>query len=248
MRILIVGNGAREEALRRIALSAGHTLPDHGPWDQVVLSLPRSEIGEEAADLLPKGQHIICGMTDEAFDQLAKKRGWRIHRVLEDETYTLENALLTAEGAIHAAIGYSKKALSDSLCMVIGYGRIGQALTRLLRGLHIATIVVARRKESRKAAGKNSVSMEELPLVLPEMDVIFNTVPAMILDEEKLALVKKEAVLLELASKPYGINLKAAEEMGLAVHVEGGLPGRYCPELAAKAVLNYMEREAEKNE
>ena len=125
MRIFVVGKGPREEALRRIALSAGHTLPNHGPWDQVVLSLPRSEISEETADQLPKGQHVICGMTDEAFDHLAKKRGWRIHRVLEDETYTLENALLTAEGAIHAAIGYSEKALCDSQCLVIGFGRIG---------------------------------------------------------------------------------------------------------------------------
>ena len=244
MRILIVGRGARENALRKLLLAAGHTLPQHGPWDQAVLSLPRSSIDEETADQLPRGHSVICGFTDEAFDTLARKRGWKLHRVLEDPLYVKENALLTAEGAIHSAGDYFPKALRDANCLVIGCGRIGMELIRMLRSLHIRTVAAARRKESREAAGGPAVSIEELPSVLPEADVIFNTVPAMILNEELLHSVKQDCLLLELASKPYGIDLQAAEKLELSIHVESGLPGRYCPVSAAKTLLDYMEREA----
>ncbi len=244
MRILIVGSGARENALRQMALAAGHSLPEFGPWDQAVLSLPKSSIDEETADQLPRGQSVICGITDEAFDALARKRGWRLHRVFEDELYTKENALLTAEGAIHAAAEYSDKALQDSTCLVIGCGRIGMGLIHMLRALHVKTIAAARRKESRDAAGAPAVSIEELPSVLPETEIIFNTVPAMILNEQLLKKVKKDTLLLELASKPYGIDFKAAEALGLSIQLESGLPGRYCPVSAAKTLLDYMEREA----
>ncbi len=244
MRILIVGSGARENALRQMALAAGHSLPEFGPWDQAVLSLPKSSIDENTSDQLPRGQNVICGITDEAFESLAQKRGWKLHRVLEDSIYTKDNALLTAEGAIHSAGDYYPKALREATCLVIGCGRIGMELIRMLRALHIRTIAAARRKESREAAGEPSVAMEALSSVLPCADIIFNTVPAMILNKERLQSVKEDCLLLELASKPYGIDFKAAEELGLSLHLESGLPGRYCPVSAAKTLLNYMEREA----
>ena len=60
--------------------------------------------------------------------------------------------------------------------------------------------------------------------------------------EEVLKHVKKDAVMMELASPPYGIDMHAAEKLGLQVHLEGGLPGRYCPQDAAGIWLDYIER------
>ncbi len=88
MRILICGNGEREKYLADLCLARGHSTPDHGPWDMAVLPLPRSYLPEDIADQLPRGQKIVCGMTDAAFDRLAEKRGWKLLRVLKDEVYT----------------------------------------------------------------------------------------------------------------------------------------------------------------
>ena len=243
MRILICGSGERGRCLAALCLERGHVTPDHGPWDMAVLPLPRSFLSEETADQLPRGQKIVCGMTDAVFDKLAEKRGWKLLRVLKDENYTQENAALTAEGALFTAVARMNRALRGSQCLVIGYGRIGKALTGLLRGMGAVVTVAARREESRREAGENSVSMQEMPQVLPRMDVVFNTVPAPILGEKELRQVKPQCVLIDLASAPYGIDRDAAEALGLNAFLESGLPGRYCPLSAAETLLNYMERE-----
>lgn len=243
MRILICGNGEREKCLGELCPARGHSTPDHGPWDIAVLPLPRSFLSEETADQLPRGQKIVCGMTDAAFDKLAEKRGWQLLRVLKDEAYTQENAALTAEGALFTAVARMNRALRDSRCLVIGYGRIGKALTRLLWAMGATVTVAARREESRMEAGENSVSIQEMPQVLSRMDVIFNTVPAPMLGEKELRQVKSQCVMIDLASAPYGIDRDAAEALGLRAYLESGLPGRYCPLSAAETLLNYMERE-----
>ena len=243
MRILICGNGYRERYLAELCLRRGHSMPDHGPWDMAALPMPRSYLSEDVADQLPRGQKIVCGLTDTAFDKLAERRGWKLLRVLSDEAYTQENAKLTAEGALFAAATIMDRALRGSNCLVIGYGRIGKALTGLLRGLGAEVTVAARREESRREAGENSVSIQEIPAVLPRMDVIFNTVPAPVLGEEELRRVRPHCVLIDLASAPYGIDRNAAEALGLKAILESGLPGRYCPLSAAETLLNYMERE-----
>lgn len=243
MRILICGNGAREKYLAELCLGRGHSTPDHGPWDLAVLPLPRSHLSEDVADQLPRGQKIVCGLTDADFERLSEKRGWRLLRVLSDEIYTRENAALTAEGALFTAVARMNRAMRGSNCLVIGYGRIGKALTHLLWAMGATFTVAARREESRREAGENSVSIREMPQVLPRMDVIFNTVPAPVLGEKELRNVSPQCVLIDLASAPYGIDMDAAEALGLKAFLESGLPGRYCPLSAAETLLSFMERE-----
>jgi dipicolinate synthase subunit A len=246
MRVLICGNGTREKCLAELCQSRGHLLPDHGPWDVAVLPLPKSYLPEDRTDQLPRGQKIVCGMTAADFDRLAEKRGWNLLRVLKDEAYTLENAALTAEGALFTAVARMNRALRGSQCLVIGYGRIGKALTGLLRAMGAKVTVAARREESRREAGENSLSIEEMPQALPRMDVIFNTVPAPVLEEKELRRVKPQCVMIDLASAPYGIDRDAAEALGLRAFLESGLPGRYCPVSAAETLLSYMEAAAGK--
>ena len=242
MKIYVAGAGKREEHLRALILEKGHMLPHHGPWDMVVLEMPRSSLREELADALPAGQKVVCGITDEAFDKLAEKRGWRLLRILQDEAFAQQNAALTAQGALCAAMNACDLALSDARCLVIGYGRIGTRLTGLLRSLGAKVTVAARRKESRELAGKNSVPIDEIRSVLPHTDLIFNTVPASVLNRELLNAVSSRCLLMELAGKPYGIDLEAARAMGLKALLESGVPGRYFPRSAARAMLQFIER------
>ena len=73
--------------------------------------------------------------------------------------------------------------------------------------------------------------------------MIFNTVPALVLPRERLALARPDALLLELASAPYGFDLLQARKLGLRAELESGIPGRYCPRTAAKILWRYIERE-----
>ena len=241
MRIYVAGDGAREAYLRQIMQAAGHTPVGRGPAELAVLELPRSHLPEAGLDIACG--RFVCGLTEPVFDALAAERKWEIFRPLRDEEYTLENARLSAEGAVSAAMRRMPFALSDSTCLVIGYGRIGRALTGMLRGLGARVIVAARRAESRLEAGEGSVPLEGLAQALPKADVIFNTVPALVLPRERLALARPDALLLELASAPYGFDLLLARKLGLRAELESGIPGRYCPRTAAKILWRYIERE-----
>lgn len=242
MRLFICPSGERERRLRALCLTGGHSLPEHGPWDAVVLELPRSFMFQELSDQLPRGQKIVCGITDGAFDALAEKRGWKLYRVLKDEAFTLENAEWTAEGAVWALMNRLPRALKSCRFLVTGYGRVGKAVTHDLRALGANVTVAARKEAARKEAGENSVPTEEIPRVISQMDGVINTVPAKVLTREALSGLRKDALLLELASAPYGVDMEQAKKLGIPVYIESGLPGRYCPESAAATVLKYVER------
>lgn len=241
MRIYLAGQGEREASLRRLALEHGHRLTEAADCDTAVLTLPRSHLPQGAVDW-KQGQKIVCGLTDPSLEVMAEKKAWALWRILEDAAYARENAALSAEGAIYAAMEAADFALCRARCLVIGYGRLGKALAAMLRGLGARVTVAARRRESRAEAGEGSIALTELEAALPQMNVIFNTVPAPVLDKTLLERVRSDALLLELASPPYGIDIPAAQALGLRAWIAGGIPGRYCPQNAAALVLDYLER------
>ena len=127
-----------------------------------------------------------------------------------------------------------------------GYGRIAKFLCRLLAA-HGARVTVAARRESDRVLAEaermKAVHICGLGDVLPEADAVFNTVPSRIFDEEALSRIRPGAVYMELASSPYGADIELAKEMGIDVQMEQGLPGRYFPVSAAKAILHAVESE-----
>lgn len=243
MQIFMEGQDTRAAYLTELLQNTGHEIVQELPADLIILSLPRSAIPLEQLSALPKGQKLLCGLTNPAFDQMAKEKEWQLFRILSDELYIRENALLSAEGALFYGMRASDRAIRDLHCLVVGYGRIGKALTQFLRSLGAEVTVAARRKESREEAGANSISIDDIKDLLPAIPLIFNTVPAPVIDKSMLSLVPEDGLLMELASPPYGIDLAAAHEMGLRAWGEWGIPGRYCPGSAAHIQFDYLKRE-----
>lgn len=240
MRLYITGSDERSAALKQRALEKGHVITEKTP-DAVILPLPKAGI-KDMKRYFPQGQKIIGGKMETTLQELIEQEKWQFENVLEDETFLLENARLTAEGAVWKAMNGRKKALCYSRCMVVGYGRIARLLTDMLRGFGSQVTVAARSAQARLQAGEHSIPMERMKDEIGEMDFVFNTVPFLVIGEDILQCVKKGTVLMELASAPYGIDMHAAEKNGLQVQIEGGLPGRYSPADAAKVWLDYIER------
>ncbi len=242
MRIYLAGHGLREDYLAQLARKRGHEVTQTGEGDVAVLELPRSSLPPEEKRNWPQGQILLCGQVDPSLEAEVKARRWTLWRVLEDEMYVQKNAEISAEGGIYAAMGTADFALQNAMCLVIGYGRIGKALTHRLCALGAQVIVAARRRESRDAAGEGSVDLPDIPAILPRMNMVFNTVPSPVLQREELTMARPDALLIDLASAPYGIDLETARGMGLRAWREGGIPGHYCPQTAAQLLLDYLER------
>ena len=192
-------------------------------------------LGELLSCLHPGARLVFLGPASPP----AGLEGFETFDLTADEAFLRRNAALTAEGALFAAMRAQERALGDCDCLVIGWGRIGRALTEMLVALGARVTVASRTERSRRQAqerGAQAVETAALSGALSGKRLIFSTPPFPVLQEAELARAGREACIIDLASPPYGVDVEAAHRLGLRAWREPGLPGRYCPESAALAI------------
>lgn len=206
---------------------------------------PREISLDDGFARLFSGKTVLGGMLGPLTSSSALWRAADCHDYYAREELVAGNACLTAEGAVGLAIHEYKGALGGSRCLVTGYGRIGRALCGMLRGMGAQVDCAARKAKDLtliRASGCEALAYRELR---DRYDLIFNTVPALVLDERVLAAQSPEGLILELASPPGGVDLEAAGRLGLRVLPAPSLPGRLSPkasgELIKEAVYHILE-------
>ncbi|MCR5652971.1 MAG: NAD(P)-binding domain-containing protein [Ruminococcus sp.] len=190
------------------------------------------------------GKTVIMGKAETLNAQ-----NCRVYDLLKREDFAEKNALPSAEGALKVAIENSDDTISGSKILVIGYGRIGKALSRILRALG-AEVVVASRSDKKAQSircDKNTPVKTSDIKSLSGFDIVFNTADALVIDSEVLNNSDNSALIIDLASVPGGVDFKTAETLGFkAVHALG-LPGKYSPKAAGRiisdAVLKIIKEE-----
>lgn len=183
-------------------------------------------------------------------DEIAKKLlGERCFDLLKDESFLIENAALSAEGAILGYQNYTKHSLIGAKCLVVGYGRIAKLLCSMLGSFTDNITATARKHKDLaliRAAHLSCKHTADLKDIVKDYDVIFNTVPYHVFGLSELNSIRKGTVFVELASPPYGCDMELAEKAGVDVRIEPGIPGRFFPKAAAKAIMRTFEREEKK--
>ena len=269
MRYAVIGGDIRFAHLARMLSEAGRDARGVLQEKAGVESIPLSELrkcsavisnwpmhwplAEKGADegeifeyLQPGTTLLLCG------PKFPAERRWDLQYVnlWADERLLQENAWLTAEGAVASAVSRNGFPIMGSKCAVIGYGRIGRALTEILMNLGGGVTVFSQTAAKRRLAmecGADAVDLIEAADCMHQFDFIFSTPPAIVLGREVLEKVHKDALILDLASPPYGVDMDAAREIGLKAIREPGLPGRYCPLSAARAIYGAVLRWEEEN-
>ena len=209
------------------------------------MSLPYSAHRIALGAILAAAERGALVLLSDTVCMPPEMRAARIVDLSEDPDYVLKNAHLTAEAAVSAASARSQRALMDSMCLIIGYGRIGRRIATLLHAMGADTAAAARRESVREDIARDGIaafSIEELPLLLPRAHFIFSTAPAEVLNEPLLRLIRPDAHLIDLASPPYGFDLELAHSLSLNAARENGLPGRCCPLSAGAALLDAVRR------
>ena len=186
----------------------------------------------ELLDPLRPGQLVCAGMAGEHLKRMAAERDLILRDYFAREELAVMNAIPTAEGAIQIAMEELPITLHDARVLIIGFGRLGKALAPRLQALGARVWVSARRYEQRAAAecmGLGSEGMERLSDWLCSYDLVFNTVPAPVLGVEELAALKERALVIDLASRPGGVDMEAAAALGVRVVWALSLPGKVAP-------------------
>ena len=193
----------------------------------------------ELLDGLRPGAILLGGRLTPRFRAMAEARRVDAADYYEREELKIANAALTAEGALRLAIEETEGSLLGSRCLVIGYGRIGRLLAGRLRALGAEVTASARRPEDLawvRAEGLRAAETGRLEDCLAGQELVFNTVPAPVLGEERLRLLPPGAVCIDLASAPGGIDPEAARRLGLRSLWALSLPGETAPRAAGQAV------------
>lgn len=187
---------------------------------------------EEFLDGITPSAMVFGGQIKPNLAKALDEKGIKFFDYLNREELAIRNAIPTAEGAIKIAIEETPITINGSRCLILGYGRIGKILAKMLSGLG-AHVTVEARKYADLAMiyshGYEPLSLCDLKSKLDSFDIIFNTVPAMLLDSELLKVMDKDALIIDLSSRPGGVDFNAAKDLGVKVIWALGLPGKIAP-------------------
>lgn len=262
MNLLLICGDERQRFIKEKLKALGHNVKhvyyksdfplDFGNYDAIIFPLPTTRDGVfitnklsddkiKLSDILERitNQKILCG--NYSLDGLS------YHDYGKDEATAILNAVPTAEGAIAIAVNNTPFTLWKSKCLVVGYGKIGKALSGRLSSLGAHVTVSARKNTDFafiEANGFEAIHTSNIKETAEKYDIIFNTVEATVITHEVLEKCRKDCLLIELSSRPFGIDFKAAKELGKNVILAEGLPGKIAPKTAADilsaSIINYL--------
>jgi len=231
--------------------------PKPGESDIVVLPLPAFaddeminaplfdkpvHVSELKASICP-GQLLVAGLLPRSFFEWSEKNGIHTTDYFIREEMAVLNAVPAAEGAIALAMEETPITLHGANVLVIGFGKIGKILSHRLHSLGCRLTVSARKYSDFawiEAFGYAKANTEKLGSNLAQFDIIFNTVPATVLTRERLKQLKSDCLVIDIASKPGGVDFTAAKELGTNVIWALSLPGKCSPLTSGRIIRDII--------
>lgn len=267
MSIGFIGGDLRQLTLLECFKKAGYDVKIYG-YNEVEESVDKiDEIYDSEILILPmptcNGQNIFAPMFDkkihindidysrfkkifyaggnEILNKLLISSGALCIDYLKNEELILKNAISTAEGALDIAISETATTIFKSNVLITGFGKVAKATAKIFLGLGANVYISARKKEAvceAECLGYNGVDMREMHKIKNNMDIIINTVPALVLHREFLKGLKEDALVIDLASKPGGVDFDAAKELNVRVIWALSLPGKTAPISSGKFIYD----------
>lgn len=162
---------------------------------------------------------------------------------LQCEKYACANARETAEIILGLLIVKYRFSPHRKHILLLGYGRIAKILSRLLQAMNAHVTITARKDTDinlASALGAGSFQLSELAGQMHRFDCVINTIPKHVIGIAELRALREQAILIDIASKPYGVDFEAAGSMKKNVFIEQGLPGKYMPGMEAQALYKII--------
>lgn len=194
-------------------------------------------VGREDFAMLKAGTPVLVGVASAYLRGLCAELSLPLFEVAEHDLVAIPNAVPTAEGALYLLLRDTDITVNGMRVLVVGFGRVGEAVAIRLRALG-AEVVVANRGERRsakaEALGFQVANWAAWQDELAACDAVINTVPAQVLGRAALARLSENVLVLDLASGAGGTDFAAAEELGVRALHALSLPGKVAPVSAGR--------------
>lgn len=210
---------------------------------------PTCQIDVDGLRRLDRGATLFVGIGNPHLSRICEEAGVHLVEYRESDDFATWNSIPSAEGAIQMAMEATPFTIYGSRSLILGFGRTGKAIAMLLRGLFSDVTVVARQEVDLAriwASGYRPLEWAKLEQAVADSDLIFNTVPAMVLTRAVLSGAPRHAAVIDVASAPGGTDFDAARELGLSARLAPGLPGIVAPVTAGRIIAELIVRHLER--
>jgi len=195
-------------------------------------------------EMIPKNALFVAGKIEKEVRETLESKGIQFIDLLDREDMAVLNAIPAAEGAVELILRSTPRTIHNSRILILGYGRIGKVLARILSAFGAEVWVAARTYSDLswiEAFGYKPVHLNDLERYITDMNVIVNTIPYQYITADILNKVRTDCYLIDLASYPGGIDFKHAEKLGLKTDWALSLPGKVAPLTAAEIIKKTVE-------
>jgi len=194
-------------------------------------------LNRQVLESIPQGVPLFIGFARPLQKMAAEQLNVTLVEVANRDDVAILNSIPSAEGAIQMAMEATNITIHSSQSFVLGIGRTGLTLVHMLKGMGAKVTAVARKPADLARAlelGVNAVEFSRLKEEIGKAEIVFNTVPALVIDREVLDNMSREAVIIDLASIPGGTDFEYAQLLGIKALLAPGLPGIVAPKSAGK--------------
>lgn len=224
-------------------------MPAVGTDDEGVISAifasSELKLTDEHIAVLPKHCKIYTGMAKPYLRKLSLKHKIDLIELFDRDDVAIYNSIPTAEGALMMAIQNTDITIHGSKSMVLGMGRTGLTMARTLQALGAKVKVGVRREEHFARATEHCFEpfyIEDLSSHVSDIDLLFNTIPTMIVTAQIIANIPNRAVIIDLASSPGGTDFRFADKRGIKALLAPGLPGIVAPKTAGRIMADCLSQ------
>ena len=189
--------------------------------------------------LVPSGCIVAGGLFTQEHKEKLENKNVTVFDYYKNDGLTIMNAVPTAEGVIGLLINSLPVTINNLKCAVTGYGRCGSVICRKLKSLGADVTCVARSEKNLTEAvndGIKTCRINDFKNRCHEFEAIINTVPSLVINSGIIRNLKKECLIIEIASAPFGVDFDSAKSHGINIIKAGSLPGRTAPETAGKII------------
>jgi dipicolinate synthase subunit A len=187
------------------------------------------------------GRMVFGGAFPAEWRERLEEAGMECWDLMADPEVVHKNARITAEATVAEILKYSDYSIRWQKILVCGYGNCGREIANLLAAMGAKVTVLARSVEARRLAraeGHEAVDFSYGPEEVYGARTIVNTVPALVIREPMIREMHSDAVIIDIASRPGGTDLMAADHYGIKVVAALGLPGIYTTKSSAKVLAD----------
>ena len=192
-------------------------------------------------DKLPNNICFMAGNIPEKAKQILKNKNIKYINLMDDEIFTVKNANLTCEGILALILEKSERSIYKSNVLILGGGRIAKALGIMFGRLGVKFSIVSFNeiKYPSYFTFTNSCYYKKSFLKdLNKFDIIVNTIPAKVFEDDELDKISSETIFIETAS----LNcLNKEKAINFNYILAPALPTKYAPITASDYMFDVIE-------